>query len=81
VAYASTVSQSIAKTAGAVTPHATNPNNWHYLYVGTGGTLNLVSENGDSFSLANVPNGSWVWVRTSKVLATSTASDIVGFRG
>lgn len=70
---------SIARTAAAVTPHNTNKNQFSYLYVGTGGDLVIADEAGTEVTLSNVPTGSWVWVRTSLIKATSTAANIVGF--
>jgi hypothetical protein len=77
----STVTQSIAPNAAAVTPHDTNPNVWSYLYVGTGGNISIVTEAGDTVLLTAVPAGSYLWIRTSKVRSTNTtASNIVGHR-
>jgi hypothetical protein len=49
------------------------------LYVGTGGDLAVLMDNG-SVTLANVPTGSVLPVRTKRVLLTgTTATDIVAF--
>lgn len=47
------------------------------LYIGTGGDLVVESENGNEVTFANVPDGSFMPVRVSKVKAATTASDIV----
>jgi hypothetical protein len=71
---------SIATNAVAVVKSDTANNAHTYLYVGTGGTLSVVTEAGDQVQFTNVANGSWIWVRTSRVRSTgSTATDIIGF--
>lgn len=48
------------------------------LYVGTGGNLRFLTEKGQDVILKNVPGGSLVPTRCTKVFATNTtASDIV----
>lgn len=47
------------------------------LYVGTGGNLDIVTESGDEVTLVNVQDGSFIPIQVTKVLATSTASDIL----
>lgn len=76
------VSTQIADEAFSVTPSDSLNNNFSYLFVGTGGNLAFVPEGGSStITLNNVPTGSFVWVRTNKVMSTNTtASQIVGFR-
>jgi hypothetical protein len=70
----------VATNAVAVTKSDTAENVFSYLYVGTGGTLTVVTEGGDTVQFANVPSGGFLWVRTSKVKSTgSTSTDIVGF--
>jgi hypothetical protein len=70
----------IATNAVAVTKSDTADNSFSYLYVGTGGTLTVVTEAGDTVQFVNVPTGGFLWVRTSMVRATnSTATDIIGF--
>ena len=81
MAVSSIVSQSVARIGGAITPSDTVGNIWSYIYVGTGGDIALATENGDAITLTAVPQGSWVWVRTSLVKATGTsASNLVGFK-
>lgn len=76
---ASLVSTQIADRAFTVTPSDTAPNVHSYLYVGTGGNVAIVTEAGDSVTFTNVPSGSYIWIRTAKVMSTSTtASSIVG---
>lgn len=77
---ASFVSNQIADRAYTVTKSDTDPNVYSYLYVGTGGTLTVVTEGGDTVQFTNVANGSYLWIRTSLVKSTgSTASGILGF--
>lgn len=74
------VSGQIARKAYTVTTSDTAANIYSYLYVGTGGNIALVTENGDSVTFNNVPTGAFLWVRTSKINATNTtASQILGF--
>lgn len=47
------------------------------LYVGTGGTLNIITSDGDQVSLVNVISGQFIPIQTKRVLATSTATDIL----
>ena len=51
------------------------------LYVGTGGTLSIVDEAGNTLVLNNVANGTFIgWVLVNRVnAATTTASNIVAF--
>lgn len=71
---------SIADYAASVTKSDSAANTFSYLYVGTGGNLAVTTAYGNLVTLVGVPNGSFVWVRTSKVMSTNTtASDIVGF--
>jgi hypothetical protein len=78
----SSVTQSIASQAEAVTPSDTVPNTWSYLYVGTGGNVSILPENGvTAITFQNVPSGAYLWVRTSRVRSTgTTASNIIGHR-
>jgi hypothetical protein len=73
------VSGYIANEATAVTTSDTANNTYSYLYVGTGGSVSLVTEAGQTVTFSNVPDGGYVWVRTIRVRATgTTASNIVG---
>lgn len=77
---ASFVSNQIADRAYTVTKSDTAANIYSYLYVGTGGNIALVTEGGDSVTFNNVATGSFLWVRTSKIMATNTtASQLLGF--
>lgn len=73
--------KSCAASAVAVTKSDSAANTYTYLYVGTGGNLAITpADGGSAVTLVGVPNGSFVWVRTAKVMSTNTtASDIVGF--
>ena len=54
-----------------------NENTGCVLYVGTGGNLDVVTVSGNEVTLVNVQDGSFIPVQVTKVLATSTASDIL----
>lgn len=73
------VSGQIADRASAVTKSDTAANAFSYLYVGTAGNVTVVTEGGDEVIFKNVPSGAFLWVRTSKIKAATTAADIVGF--
>lgn len=77
-----TVSPQVANEAYAVTTHDTNPNIYSYLFVGVGGDVVVTPEYGGSdVTFKNVPTGSYLWIRTSKVKATSTtATNIIGHK-
>lgn len=48
------------------------------LWVGTGGDLVVIMQNGDTVTFANVPNGSLLPIAVSRVKSTlTTADDIV----
>jgi hypothetical protein len=49
------------------------------LYVGTGGTLAVVLQWGQTVTLVNVPDGALLPIRVRRVLPASTATDLVGF--
>lgn len=48
------------------------------LYVGTGGDLHVLMQNGDEVTLVNLPGGFNYPYRVRKVFADSTATDLVG---
>jgi hypothetical protein len=71
----------IPAEAAAVTPSDTVTNAWSYLYVGTAGNIAVVTEAGQTVVFKNIVAGSYLWIRTSRVNATSTtATDIIGLR-
>ena len=47
------------------------------LYVGTGGTLDIRTADGDDVSLINVPDGTFIPIQVIRVFTTSTADDII----
>lgn len=47
------------------------------LYVGTGGTLDIRTADGDDVSLVNVPDGTFIPIQVIRVFTTSTAADII----
>lgn len=56
------------------------PNNAKWpcvLYVGTGGTLDIRTADGDDVSLVSVPDGTFVPIQVIRVFTTSSADDIV----
>jgi hypothetical protein len=54
------------------------PKPYGALYVGTGGDVSLVSPKGKTAVFKNVPNGGYVRAQFVKVLAATTAGDLVG---
>ena len=50
------------------------------IYVGTGGDLTVVMEEGQTVTFANVPDGTLLPLRVSRVMEASTATDIVAIR-
>lgn len=71
-------------SAGAITPSdsaAISPP-WDGLFVGSGGTtLTVVTVDGQTVAFTNVPNGTFLPVKVTAVMATGTdATDIVGLR-
>lgn len=47
------------------------------LYVGTGGTLHILTAEGDDVSLVNVPDGTFIPIQVIRVFTDSTAADIL----
>lgn len=66
--------------AVAITPSATENNAYSGIYVGGAGNLTVVTEAGSTVTFTAPPVGSIIPIRTSKVLATTTATLLVGFR-
>jgi hypothetical protein len=56
---------------------STAPNTGCVLYVGTGGSLDVVTASGDEVTFVNVLSGSFLPVQVLKVLDTSSAEDII----
>jgi hypothetical protein len=71
---------SIATEAVAVTKHDTNLNQYAYLYVGGAGDVVIDTEAGNTVTYVGVPAGAYIWVRTLRVKAATTATNIVGHR-
>lgn len=72
--------ESPAEHAATVTPHDTNTltNTPRALYVGTTGNLKVDTLGGETVTLNNLPDGSLVPLRVTRVYSTgTTASDIV----
>jgi hypothetical protein len=72
--------ESPVENGASVTPNDSTdlPTTSRALWVGTGGTLVLTLKGGSSVILQNVPDGSLLPVRASRVLSTGgTASNIV----
>jgi|GEM_PF-2327143 len=71
------------RTAGdavAITTSATENNTFSSIYVGGAGNVDVVTEAGTTVSFVAVPVGTILPIRTIKVLATSTATNMVGLR-
>lgn len=71
----------IAKGGAAVTPHDTNVlgrTSDMGLFVGTGGNVKVTSEDGDTITFSNVPDGTWLPIVAKIVFSTgTTASNIL----
>ena len=68
--------------AFAVTPSDSSnfASSSRYLYVGTGGDLNVTTFNGQDVLLVGVPGGSQIFIAADRVNSTNTtASNIVAF--
>lgn len=69
-----------ASSGFAITPHDTNELTRvpRAIYIGTGGTL-VATVGGTDLTFKNLPSGSMLSVRASKVKATNTtATDLIG---
>lgn len=53
------------------------PNDTRALWVGTGGSVAIITAGGSTITLANVTDGAMLPIRVSRVLAATTASGIV----
>jgi hypothetical protein len=64
----------------AITPSGTDPLErvTRALYIGTGGTLAVEMEWGQTVTFRNVPDGALLPVRVRRVLPETTATSIVG---
>ena len=66
--------------AVAITTSATENNSFSAIYIGGAGNLTVVTEAGSTVTFTAPPVGSIIPIRTSKVLATTSATLLVGFR-
>lgn len=73
------VSAGISGKAAAVTPSDTADNYFLYLYIGVTGDVALTTTAGNLVTYKSVPAGAFLWVKTSKVMATNTtATNMIG---
>lgn len=57
---------------------APNASRWPcVLYVGTGGTLHILTAEEDDVTLVNVPDGTFIPIQVIRVFTDSTANDIL----
>ena len=66
--------------AEAITKSDTASNAYSAIYVGGAGNLTVVTEAGTTVTFTAPPVGTIIPIRTSKVLATTTATLLVGFK-
>ena len=74
------VQAAIPTYAEAITKSDTATNAFSYIYVGTTGNVVVTTEDGQVVTFTAVPAGQYVWVRTRRVMAATTASNLVGLR-
>ena len=69
-----------ATRAVAITPHDSNDLAFvtRAIYVGGSGDLSLVMRSGDTVTLSDVPAGTLLPIRVSRVLTATTATNVVG---
>ena len=67
----------IPSKAAAVTPSDATEIFGHALYVGGAGNVVLFTEGGDTVTFANVPAGTTIVQRFTKVMAATTATSLV----
>jgi hypothetical protein len=73
--------QSIIPTyAETITKSDTASNAFSYIYVGGTGNVVVETEDGQTVTFSAVPVGQYIWVRTRKVKAATTATNLVGLR-
>jgi hypothetical protein len=63
-----------AESAVAITKHDTTTYSPSCLYVGTGGTVKVIDNSGNTTSFTNVPDGSILPVLVTKVFSTDTTA-------
>jgi hypothetical protein len=66
--------------AVAITKSDTESNAFSSIYVGGAGNVAVVTEEGTTVTFTAPPVGSIIPIRTSKVLAATTATLLVGFK-
>ncbi len=64
-------------SATAITPHATNANEYSMIYVGGAGNVALQTESGNNVTFTAVPAGQYIFVRTRLVLASGTTATLL----
>lgn len=68
----------VPNRAVAVTPSDTTEVFASAIYVGSGGNVSVVTEGGDTVTFSNVPAGTTLVIRVTRIRATSTtATNIV----
>lgn len=68
------VAAGISGRALAVTPSDTGEQDFLYLYIGTAGDVAVTTARGDVVTYKNAPSGGYLWIKTSKVMATNTTA-------
>jgi hypothetical protein len=71
------INTGISAKAFAVTASDTLSNVYSYLYVGGAGNVYVETEGGDTVGYIGVPAGSYLWIRTRKVLSTNTTATFI----
>jgi len=66
--------------AAAITKSDTESNAFSSIYVGGAGNVTVITEEGTTVTFTAPPVGTIIPIRTQKVLASTTATLLVGFR-
>lgn len=79
IGYGQTTARDPASRFAAVTPSASVELDYvtRGLWIGTGGTVVAVNDQGNEVTFSNVPDGTLLPIRTSRIDDTSTATNIV----
>lgn len=79
--FSTSVKSYVAKGGFAITPSATPLIRRAFgIYVGTAGNLTVIDDTGTTLTFMNVSAGATIPIVATHVLASSTASNLIGYR-